>query len=568
MVDLPQRFVPTSSKLIRHASAVLQCGHDAPVVSVKFSPNLAYIASVDEGGKLLIWAFETLDVLGAYHLDFACDRLQWRRGAQLACLGAGGEALRTIVLDVDEGELFAEGMGEIDASRVIRFIGSPEVEVLGDLCVVKYGDDEFEHEMAGLRRAVIEPCERYVVMVSASQLRIVATNEAADRLRLEAPAGASWCDFVVSKRGDSVVALLDDSTVYHIDPVKLTTKAVALRSGRVTACDLENDDFIALGNDMGNVVVYDVARRSICLQTARKPIDFVAAYPSPDKVGFIGLRTESATAFLGASNEILPSDPLPAALVASCAGAGASEFLAACSDGRIYQIQLDSGNIRAVGEASGEVVAMCAAGESRAYCDKDGNLSVFSNSSRQTIVAKSIPLPKKLAVSENAALVACLYDEEIVVYGVKKSTQQHICVDRAVDIAFVREKTPQNIVVFKDDLAVEMASLKDSTTSPLCRIDIPHGAFISHAHAPKSAIFGLLESEEGHKVVVKISLKTGQVSEVLRILACGRQIWAAALSPETLLLRNDISMVKIVSGFKAYSFDDWTRSEPLEIGLC
>ena len=55
MVDLPQRFVPTSSKLIRHASAVLQCGHDAPVVSVKFSPNLAYIASVDERGKLLIW---------------------------------------------------------------------------------------------------------------------------------------------------------------------------------------------------------------------------------------------------------------------------------------------------------------------------------------------------------------------------------------------------------------------------------------------------------------------------------------------------------------------------------
>ena len=196
-----------------------------------------------------------------------------------------------------------------------------------------------------------------------------------------------------------------------------------LRSGRVTACDLENDAFIAWGNDAGNVVVYDVSRRKVCFRTARKPLDFIAAYPSPDKFGFLGLRAESASAFLGASNEILPSDPLPAALVSSCAGATASEFLAACRDGRIYQIQLNSGSIRAIADTSGEVIAMCAAGDARAYCDVNGRLSAFSNGSRQTVVAESIPLPTKLAVSENAALVACLYENEIVVYGVRKGAQ-------------------------------------------------------------------------------------------------------------------------------------------------
>ena len=563
MVDLPQRFVPTSSKLIRHANAVLQCGHDAPVECVKFSPNLAYIASVDTKGKLLVWAFETLDVLGAYHLDFACDRMEWQRGGRLACFG--DKASRVIEFDVDDASLFSDGMDAIDPSRVIRFIGTPEVEVLPGRCVVRYGDDVFEHEMEDVRRAVIEPCERYAVMMSRGELRLVAANEPAELLRLPAPEGAAWLDFVVARRGDWVVALLDDSTVCYVDPVKLTSKNVPLRSGRVTACDLENDAFIAWGNDAGNVVVYDVSRRKACFRTARKPLDFIAAYPSPDKFGFLGLRAESAAAFLGASNEILPSDPLPAGLVSSCAGETASEFLAACRDGRIYQIQLNSGSIRAIADTSGEVIAMCAAGDARAYCDVNGRLSAFSNGSRQTVVAESIPLPTKLAVSENAALVACLYENEIVVYGVRKGAQpQRFAVAHAVDIAFAREKTSQNLVIFKDDLSIETMSLKDASPTFLCRVDIPHGTYISYAYAPKSSIFGLFESEQGHKVVVKANLRTGKVSEVLRILTCGRQIWAAAPSPETLLLRSDISSVKIVSGFKAYSFDDWTRCEPLE----
>ena len=564
MVDLPQRFVPTASKLIRHANAVLQCGHNAPVACVKFSPNSAYIASADAGGTLLIWAFDTLDVLGAYRLDFLCTRIEWRRSGKLACLGSGG-AERIIDLDAGDGSIFPEDAAEPDASRIIRFIGTPEIEVLPDACEIRYGDDVFPHEVKGLKRAQIEPCERYAVAVSPSELRILPISGDGDLLRIEAPQNTAWIDFVISKRGDFVVALLDDSTFYHIDPAKLRAETVALRHGRITAADLTDDAFIAYGNEAGNVGVYQVSRRASCLRTARKPHDFAAAYPSPESSGFIGLRPESATAFLGNSNEILPSDPLPAPVTASCAGSASSEFIAACADGHIYQIRLGSGTIRRRADAVNDVAAICACGDACAFCDVSGNLFVFSGSGPIASAAQAIAIPKKIAAAENGSAVACLYDGEIVVHSVKKTSSkpQHFAVSHCADIAFCREKTAQNLILIEDGLSVSILSLKDGSVSDLCRIDIACGRYISYAYARKSAIFALCEGEPGHKIVVEINLKTGKASEVLRILSCGRQIWAAAVSPEILLLRNDVSPVKIVSAFKAFSLEDWTRSEPL-----
>ena len=63
MVDLPHRFVPTTSKFVSPVRIVSQFGHGAAVTRVSFSPCLRYFASLDASGWLRIWVLETLDIL-------------------------------------------------------------------------------------------------------------------------------------------------------------------------------------------------------------------------------------------------------------------------------------------------------------------------------------------------------------------------------------------------------------------------------------------------------------------------------------------------------------------------
>lgn len=562
MVDLPQRFVPTSSKSIQHANVVLQCGHNAPVVAVKFSPDLAYFASADARGIVLVWAFDTLDILGSYRIGFAPHRLEWRNDGFLRCTNQTQSF--DIDLQVDAQTYLSSGATPLDASRVIRFINSPEIEFHSDNCTIHYGDDAFVYSIPNILQAEIEPCERYGIILAKKKLLIANTAQDEEWLSIDAPQDAEWRQFYISTRGNFVVAIRSDSRIFHLDPIQRTYESVSLSHKSITAYDACCDAYILLGCDNGNVSVYDIATQKIVLSTPRSPLDFVANYPSPARAGFIGLRSESATAFLGASQEILTSAPLPAPVVASCAGATSSEFIAACTDHFIYKIQLESNDIHKICHFSSTPKLLAANGDALAYLDEDDMLWLVSPNGKTSTVANSVKNAKSLTVSDNGASVAVLYAHALTLYTIKKSAVDSVNFDieECSSIAIIREKTQTNIVLFLNDLSISMLNTKDGSIQNIGVIDGLNSDFISYAYAPKGQIFALYSDAQGHLVVVRIALKTSEIEEVLRVFTSGRQILGVAVSHDALLMRNDVTMLKIVKDFKAYTLDDWTRSDP------
>ena len=55
MVDLPRRFVPTSSRFVSPVRIVVQSGHEAGITAVAFSPCTRFFASADSSGCVKIW---------------------------------------------------------------------------------------------------------------------------------------------------------------------------------------------------------------------------------------------------------------------------------------------------------------------------------------------------------------------------------------------------------------------------------------------------------------------------------------------------------------------------------
>ena len=566
MVDLPHRFVPTSSRFVSPVRIVPQCGHEHSITAVSFSPLSRYFASADSDGHVKIWVLETLDILGSYLIDFVCTDLVWDNLNALICKGSSTE--RRIELPEDEAP--ADLLPAIDPSRVIRLIGSPEASFSSDSFSVLYNDNTYTHELPGLIAGQMDVCERYVVAISAQTLLIVSAFEDNELMRIDCSGypDVRWLKFRISERGDFVMAIASDGALYKLDPIKQTQSCLLKGTTQVTACNFGDDDFIIFGSDSGNLTIYDIRSERILLRTPRCPRPFIAVYPSPEKLGFVALRPESVTAFFGYSQEILSASPLPGACIASCPGSVFSEVFVACDDRAIYRLKLDENIITKICTTPKDesVDAIGAAGNLILIHYASGRLALHNTSRFVDIDFGTIPTPSCISVSESSKLAALLTGSQITLLDLSgKSTARQFTSEGAAQIILGKEKTANAIIIFKRDLSIHTLDLESGTSTEINAIDAPNARIISVAPAAKAFAFLLAEIEHNQIAIYKIGLNSGKSSLALRIYTQGMQIWAASTSEQTVNFRNDATCLRIISGLKAYSVENWARSEPLAI---
>ena len=566
MVDLPHRFVPTSSRFVSPVRIVTQCGHEHTITAVSFSPRSLFFASADSDGRIKIWVLETLDILGSYLIDFTCTDLIWDGLKALICKGENEERR----IELPENDFQVSDQPAIDPSRVIRLIGSPEATAEGDNLVVRYSDNDYAYELPGLSEVLMDPCERYAIGVSPKTL--LAVNAYADEEFVRMDCGhfpdVKWLKCRISDRGDFSVAISSDGSLWKIDPIKKKQTCLLQGDTTVTACNFGGDDYVIFGNTTGNLTIYDVQAERILLRTPRCPRRFTAVYPSPEKLGFIALRPESVTAFLGYSQEILSASPLPGACIASCPGSVFSEVFVACDDRAIYRLKLDENSINKVCTTPKDeaVDSIGAAGNLILIHYASGRLALHNTAKFVDIDFPTIATPSCISVSDTSKLAALLIGDQITVFDLTgNAPARQFASENAAQIALGKEKTANALILFKRDLSIQALDLETGTTTELNAIDAPNARIISLAPAAKAFVFLLAEIEHSQLAVYKVGLNTGKSSLALRIYAQGMQIWAASTSEQTVNFRNDATCLRIISGLKAYSVEDWSRSEPLAI---
>ena len=566
MVDLPHRFVPTSSRFVSPVRIVPQCGHEHSITAVSFSPLSRYFASADSDGHVKIWVLETLDILGSYLIDFVCTDLVWDDLNALICKGNNAERR----IDLPEDETPASLQPAIDPSHVIRLIGSPEASFSSDSFSVLYNDNTFTHDLPGLIDGQMDVCERYVVAISPQTLLVVSAFEDDELMHIDCCGfpDVHWMKFHISERGDFVMAIASDGSLYKLDPIKQTQSCLLKGSTRATACNFGDDDFIIIGSESGNLTIYDVRNERILLRTPRCPRPFIAVYPSPEKLGFVALRPESVTAFFGYSQEILSASPLPGACIASCPGSVFSEVFVACDDRAIYRLKLDENIITKICTTPKDETVDCigAAGNLILIHYASGRLALHNTAKFVDIDFNSTQTPSCISVSETSKLAALLIGDQITLIDLSgKSPSRQFTSKGAAQIILGKEKTANAIIVFKRDLTIHALDLETGTTTELNTIDAPNARILSVAPAAKAFAFLLAEIEHNQIAVYKVGLNSGKSSLALRIYTQGMQIWAASTSEQTVNFRNDATCLRIISGLKAYSVEDWARSEPLAI---
>lgn len=563
MVDLPHRFVPTTSKFVSPVRIVTQCGHGCRIVSVAFSPCSRFFASADEDGWVRIWSIETLDILGIYLLDFECGKLIWDATDAVVCQGQNAER-RIEFMELEESAAKC-GIDSDASGNVIRLLGAPEFEHEGDILKILYGGDVFEHQIPGLFQVEMDPCERYIVALSPQAASVFSVFDGSLIMEQKASDNHRWCAAHIYWRGDFFTILEDDGAIWQGYPANQKIECVLKGNAPVTAWDLSGKSLIIYGDCRGNLTIFDLEQRTLCLRTPRRPRDFCAVYPSPEKVGFVALRTESATAFFSHSQEILSAAPLPGSVRASCAGTLFSEVIAACSDGSIYRLKLDENAISKICTFDRPVDVMASSSNCLLVHYEDGGLAINSGKTLE-LLDWHVDGCKALAVSENGKSFACLLSDHIEIFDrTGKTDIRRIEIQDAVQIAFGKDKTANQLLAFMKDLRVISIDLRTGECSELNRLDLEHGRIISVAPAAKSYVFVLAASEHGQLVVLKVGLNSAKSSQVLRIFAVGTQIWGAASNEQSVCLRNDASCLRIISGLKAFSIDDWSRSEPLAL---
>ena len=306
----------------------------------------------------------------------------------------------------------------------------------------------------------------------------------------------------------------------------------------------------------------------ILLRTPRCPRPFIAVYPSPEKLGFVALRPESVTAFFGYSQEILSASPLPGACIASCPGSVFSEVFVACDDRAIYRLKLDENIITKICTTPKDetVDSIGAAGNLILIHYASGRLALHNTAKFVDIDFNSTQTPSCISVSETSKLAALLIGDQITLIDLSgRSPSRQFTSEGAAQIILGKEKTANAIIVFKRDLTIHALDLETGTTTELNTIDAPNARILSVAPAAKAFAFLLAEIEHNQIAVYKVGLNSGKASLALRIYTQGMQIWAASTSEQTVNFRNDATCLRIISGLKAYSVEDWARSEPLAI---
>ncbi len=562
MVDLPQRFVPTTSRFVSPVRIVIQSGHAYAITAVAFSPCLNFFASVDCNGWARIWAVETLDILGIYKLNFVCKSIEWASLGEITFIG--DDARRSVSFTENKDNHAQQD--EPLAGYVIRLLTSPEVSRDGDTIRILYNEETFEHELPGLIAYELDPCERFVVALTTD--KVIVLNTYADEIiqDLAAPQNHHWIASKCSSRGDFVTAVLDDGTVWLLNPIKHSEACIHKGNAHITSCSYGQSKLILMGDDRGSVAIFDVETRSILLRTPRQQRNFEAVYPSPDKVGLVALRTESTTAYLCQSQEILSSAPLPAAHVASCPGMMTSEVIVACADNAIYRIKLDDNTILKLCVLNKSVRSIACHGELIFIHFKDGTSGTCIGKNYSDCAWKSEEAESSLAISEDGKQIAALFENRLEWFSLddpknSKNAELH----GAAQIAFGKEKTADSIFVFMQDFRVLTINTSTCEQKELNRLAIEHGQILSTAPAAKSFVFVLIAGEHGHLCVLKVGLNTAKSSLVLRVFSVGTQIWGATMNDESVSLRNDANCLRIVQDLKSYSVDDWTRSEPLAL---
>lgn len=561
MVNLPHRFVPTTSKFVSPVRIVSQYGHGAGITAVSFSPCTKYFASADEEGWLRIWSLETLDVLGIYLLGFRCEDIGWDGINAVVCRCRGHE--RRIVFSDESKEISST---EMPLGNVIRLLDAPEVMRDGDSVIIHYGDNEFVHAIPGLLRCELEPCERYVVALSTNKVQVFSAFEDEELLEMISPEGHHWCNLHISWRGDFFLAISDDGGIWIGDAIKKTSSCLLRGNTELTASGFGGEKYAIYGDNRGNITVFDIEQRTLLLRTPRRPVDFNAVYPASDKVGFVALRSESATAFFSQSREILSASPLPAPVRASCPGMQFSELIVACTDNILYRIKLDDNSISKVCRVNREIDAIACNNDAIFMHFVDGSSASFENNvlSEHPWISKRCPI--SLALSDNSKTVVALFADhlDIIERSGKKETRR-VDIKGAVQLICGKEKSANQILVMMADLRIVNVDMRTGDCSELNRLDIEYGRVVSVAPAAKSFTYVLVEAEHGQFVILKLGLNTGKSSIVLRVMSVGTQIFGASSSDDAVCLRNDATCLRIISGLKAFSIDDWSRSEPLQL---
>ena len=563
MVELPYRFVPTSNKLVSPARIVAQGGHNDKITAIACSPCARFFASADRAGCVKIWAIETLDVLGSYLIDFICTEITWENLDDVVCSGEGHQ--KRIGFMPDDDPIQIPELSYIDPSRVIRLIGTPEFTCAENSFTVTYNEKSYTYDLPGLIHVDMDPCERYIVAVSAKTLLVVSAFENDEIIRHDfTDERVQWLSFKISAKGDEFTAISNDGTIWIGDPVKKSFSAIFKGKCEVSAYDFAGDKLVIFGNTSGNMTIYHIPQRMLLLRTPRLPKRFVAVYPSPENIGFMALRSESASAVFGYSKEILSAAPLPAAYQASCPGSAFAEVIVACTDNSIYRLNLNDNTISRVCRIpdTDRVCGLSCSGQNLLiylgagkYCYHDGNKLT-------ALPDLQVLTPISMAVSEDGQNIAIADISGICCFDIQNRHSQHIDLSGIAQVSWGKDKTAQTLFVFKSDLSIQTLDIQTGAIQNLNRLAIDCGHIISVAPAAKSFLFVLLETEHGQKAILKVGLNSGKSSIVLRIFTLGTQIWAAATDEQTIHIRRDASCLRIISGLKAYNIDDWSRSEP------
>ena len=566
MGELPHRFVPTTSKFVSPVRIVAQTGHRGGIVVLAFSPCHRYLAASDNDCVVKIWCLETLDVIGSYRIGFVADKLVWESSYALTC-SHGDNLYRVQFENVEEIEEDEQRVTQ-PTYGYIPLLDAPTCSFEKNGVTVTRGENIYHHELEGVLQASMDVCERYVMACSPKLVQLYDTSSDNTLVSMTADENDTWRHIYQAKYGEYII-VISEKQIWQFDPVKGKPDCVANFNAAISADAFDQIAGVALGDINGNIAIYSPIERCIVFKTPRFARSFVSLLPSPEKAGLVAFREESVTAFLGASQEILSSSPLPSVLTAACAGTCYSEALVACLDGMIYRLKLNSNDIVRVCKTNKITTCMAAAGDNLVLYHDDGSLSFFDSAVERALSIQCDAPVRALAINETATLAAIVCNQTLYLWELRKDQcvrTYDVC--DVVAVAFGKDKTADSVFAFMADHTIMAGGASVATLSVLNRFEdaaLEHSKIISVAPAAKSFLFVLCEIDHGQYAIVRVGLNSGKSSIVLRVFVAGMQIWGAAVNDNSVQLREDATCLRIVQGLTSFSVQDWSRSEPLAI---
>ena len=562
-MELPHRFVPTASKFVSPVRIVAQTGHRGVIVALAFSPCHRYLAASDSDTTVKVWCIENLDVVGSYRIGFVADQLKWLGDSVLEC--SAGDLRYQVSFEIEKVDESVE-RGIASRSGYIPLLGAPEYTYDDEKVTVLRGDSVYEHPFDALVQIGMESCERYVVALSQKLVEIYGTSSDETLCSLPCAESDAWRHFFLDEYG-SYVMLISERSVWMFDPIREQPRRIVELPVNVTAQDFSKKGLLALGDVHGNITIVSSAEQAVILRTPRYARSFSAFFPSPDKAGLIAIRDESVSAFMGVSQEILSSAPLPASLCASCAGSSYTECVVACDDDNVYRLKLDTNDITRIAHVPEHLVHIHCVADAFVAASAD-NVYFYDGARFKKLDAAADGI-RALSLNEKNKFAAMLYDSKIELWSVNNNKLlKSYNIDGVELVAFGKDKTADTLFAFNNKLEILTAASSDDALSKLNVIEdenLKNARLISVASAAKSFLFVLCEINHGQLAIVRVGLNSGKSSIVLRVFVAGKQIWGAAVNNDYVQLRDDASCLRIVQGLTTYSVEDWSRSEPLAL---